>query len=57
MEKTKETLNLEEAPQHKAVFNFIQKVLQKLKLSNEVCLLSIIFIERLVVRDLILRFL
>lgn len=41
--------DLEKAPSVLTVENFINMIFRKMKLSNEICLLSLIFIERLVV--------
>lgn len=50
IEDTKERKeDLEQAPHQKIVEVFIMKIINRIKLSNEVCLLSLIFIERLAV--------
>jgi hypothetical protein len=40
---------MESTPALKVVEHFISRMLQKMKLTNEVCLLALIFIERLIV--------
>jgi hypothetical protein len=44
--------DFEQPPSQKSVQQFIQKIFHKMKLSNEVCLLSFIFIERLIVSNI-----
>lgn len=42
--------DLDKAPSILTVENFINMIFRKMKLSNEICLLSLIFIERLMVK-------
>lgn len=51
IDEDEEKINdLEIPPTKKMVEQFISRFLYKMKLTNEVCLISLIFIERLVVR-------
>ena len=43
--------DFDHSPSQKTVESFITKIFHKMKLTNEVCLLSLIFIERLIVRS------